>query len=461
MKVRCQAGSDIGRKREVNQDSYKIGDDPSRSARKGYLMVVCDGMGGHEAGEVASRIGADTIFDEFYHSEDEDCRAALEHAFHEANRRIHEQVQGYGNMGTTGVAALLFKNHLYIANVGDSRAYLIRNGEIRPISRDHSLVAEQVAAGILTPEQARHSHYRNMITRALGYRPEVQVDFPFTSPVQPGNIVVLSSDGLHGLVEDDEIAQIVTRYSPDALDEAVRQLIDTANDRGGTDNITVAMAVVDELDRDISRAPSGKAAQGSEPASGPSLEEADQDAPTSRIPVPIAAARSSQTIPLEEYQRDAPTVRSTAPASSAASTRPLTAAEAENDGEHAGDTRTGGANLDHFPPRSPPPWLIATGGLVIALTFIIIVGFVVLRPTNKGIQTATAIPTTVKPSFTSNPSDEPTTPTTTVSEELLSLTATTPATATQETRETEETPTLMPSSQVSSPSLPPQQPDSP
>lgn len=450
MKVRCQAGSDIGLKREVNQDSYRIGDDPSQSKRSGHLLVVCDGMGGHEAGEVASRIGAETILDEYYHSEHEDRRVALEHAFHEANRRIHEQVQGHGNMGTTGVAALLFKNHLYIANVGDSRAYLIRNGEIRPISRDHSLVAEQVAAGILTPEQARHSHYRNMITRALGYRPEVQVDFPFASPVQPGNIVVLSSDGLHGLVEDDEIAQMVTRYSPD---EAIRQLIATANDRGGTDNITVAVAVVDELDQDISPTPGGGAPQGSASETGVS-SEADDDAPTSRIAVP--RSRDSQTVPLDHHQ-DAPTARPAPPTASTASTasttrpmsaatRPLSPAEIEESMEEGRGKHP--PKPDRSPPKSPPP-LLMVGGVVIAVV-LVIVGFMVFRASDEEARNATPLPTTEKPSPNATGSPDPPSATA-VGEEESTPAPSVVITATRTTTTTVEEggPTVSPTSELS------------
>jgi protein phosphatase len=241
MKVRCSAETDVGLKREINQDNYGIGE-PSQSEEKGHLVVVCDGMGGHTAGEVASRLAVQAILAHYYQSDDQDRAASLEYAFFEANRSIYED--GGGAMGTTGVAALFFQGTLYVANVGDSRAYLVREGHIDQISRDHSLVAEQVVAGILTPEQARHSNYRNMITRALGYRAEVQVDV-FSLPLQTGDVVVLSSDGLHGLVEDDEIGQVVSTRAPE---EAVHYLITMANERGGIDNITAAIAVVDEND---------------------------------------------------------------------------------------------------------------------------------------------------------------------------------------------------------------------
>jgi protein phosphatase len=147
-------------------------------------------------------------------------------------------------MGTTGVAALLIHDALHVANVGDSRAYLIRDGEIRQISRDHSFVGDQVAAGLITADQARSSPHRNVITRALGYQSGVTIDL-FRWPLQIDDIIVLCSDGLHGLVSDAEIAKIAGTAAPE---DAVHQLIDLANSRGGTDNITVAIAHVDQLD---------------------------------------------------------------------------------------------------------------------------------------------------------------------------------------------------------------------
>ncbi len=289
MKIRYSAKTDVGLKREVNQDSYKLGEQADGEA-KGYLIVVCDGMGGHSSGEIASKIGVDTIVDSFYTSDEADRKTVLEHVFYEANRNIFQE--GDGTMGTTGVAALFFKDMLYIANVGDSRAYLIREDYINQISRDHSLVAEQVAAGLLTSEQARQSNYRNMITRALGYRAEVQVDI-FPLRVHRGDIVVLSSDGLHGLVEDDEIKQVVTTQSPD---EAIQQLITMANDRGGTDNITVAIGVVDEIDGilgdepDETMVPTTTLGTGSSPSP-------QQDASTIRLPETPSAQDSSPDPP--------------------------------------------------------------------------------------------------------------------------------------------------------------------
>lgn len=235
MRVRFSARSDVGLRREVNQDAYG-----TEQLDQATLLIVCDGMGGHAAGEVASQLGVQTITANVPgHAPSGE---ALRNAFSLANERIY--AEGRGSMGTTGVAALFLNNTLYVANVGDSRAYLVREGQIRQISQDHSFVSDQVAAGLMTPEQARTSNIRNIITRALGYQPEVEVDL-FTTPVLPGDTVLLSSDGMHGLIDDREIAEIASMLPPD---QAAQRLVDTANERGGTDNITVVIAQVDELD---------------------------------------------------------------------------------------------------------------------------------------------------------------------------------------------------------------------
>jgi protein phosphatase len=235
MRVRIGDRSDIGLRREVNQDQYG-----SSEGAHGILLVVCDGMGGHSAGEVASQIAVTTILDTI--SADHAPEEALRTAFTAANAQVY--AAGHGSMGTTGVAALLRRNMLYVANVGDSRAYLVRQGRIEQISHDHSFVSDQVAAGLMTPEQARHSNIRNIITRALGHLPDVEVDI-FSLPLRAGDTVILSSDGMHGLIDDDEIAEISAILPPA---EAVERLVATANERGGIDNITVMIAQVDEVD---------------------------------------------------------------------------------------------------------------------------------------------------------------------------------------------------------------------
>ncbi|WP_322820555.1 PP2C family serine/threonine-protein phosphatase [Chloroflexus sp.] len=235
MRVRYSARTDVGQRREVNQDAYG-----SAKIDQGSLLVVCDGMGGHLAGEVASRLAVETIITSF--RADNDPAEGLRQALISANQRVYHE--GRGTMGTTAVAAFFWHNMLYVANVGDSRAYLVREGLIRQLTNDHSLIGDQVAAGLLTPEQARTSNIRNIITRAIGHQSQVEVDI-FREPLLPGDTVVLSTDGMHGLLSDEEIAAIASMHP---LDIASRRLVDEANARGGPDNITVVVAQVDGLE---------------------------------------------------------------------------------------------------------------------------------------------------------------------------------------------------------------------
>ncbi|MBV9791084.1 MAG: serine/threonine-protein phosphatase [Chloroflexi bacterium] len=240
MHLRHAARTDVGKTRDHNEDSYGMEAGGERAA-SGALFVVCDGIGGYASGEVASDLAVKTIIDRFYAAVEQPPDAALSAAFEEANRVVFQQ--GGGKMGTTGVAALFRDDAVVLANAGDCRAYLVRGGKIRQITHDHSFVAEQVAAGMLTEEQARESSYRHIITRAIGHRSDLEVDV-FREPLLQSDILVLCSDGLHSQVEPNEIALAVTKVS---LDDACRALVKLANDRGGPDNITVIAVEVTEL----------------------------------------------------------------------------------------------------------------------------------------------------------------------------------------------------------------------
>ncbi len=231
--------TDVGRKRLHNEDSvaHIVPKDPVIMARKGALFIVADGMGGHAAGEVASEIAVNTVCNAYYQDADEDVGSALERAIKSANSLIYQRASESSTqqgMGTTCIAAVLRDTSAYIANVGDSRAYLVRDGQIRQISQDHSWVAEQVRTGSLTMDQARNHSMRNMITRSLGFFADIEVDV-FTEPVLEGDTLLLCSDGLSGMVNDQEIQQIIEQYAPQ---ECVYRLIDRANEQGGIDNIT-------------------------------------------------------------------------------------------------------------------------------------------------------------------------------------------------------------------------------
>jgi serine/threonine protein phosphatase PrpC len=234
--------TDVGRRRERNQDNvtHFVPDDEDVLSRRGALFVVCDGMGGHAAGEIASEIAVKTIRDVYFEERDEDVVTALSRAVRAANAAIYEHArehQTHSGMGTTCVALALVGGRGFFANVGDSRAYVVRDGVMRQVTLDHSWVAEQVRAGILTDQQARVHAHRNVITRSLGTQPEVVADL-FIEDMREGDRVLLCSDGLHGYVAEQEIVHTIRQMEPD---ETARHLIDLANANGGPDNITAVV----------------------------------------------------------------------------------------------------------------------------------------------------------------------------------------------------------------------------
>lgn len=246
LKLEKFALTDQGRKRDHNEDY--LGDqlvqepdsfDPKLLEERGYLFAVADGMGGHAAGEVASKMAITTLFEQYYNTPSSGSPVAdLDRAVSMTNLEVHNAGTdgGRGQMGTTLTLALLKGNRAVVGNVGDSRTYLIRQGIPLRVTRDHSLVQDQIDMGALTPEQAEHSLIRNVITRAIGHRPDVDTDF-FEQEVQPGDVLLLCSDGLHGQVKETEMGAIVA--STPSLKEAAQQLINLANERGGPDNISV------------------------------------------------------------------------------------------------------------------------------------------------------------------------------------------------------------------------------
>jgi PPM family protein phosphatase len=232
MKVTDTAGfTDPGRKRRRNEDSFVI--DPP-------LFAVADGMGGAQAGEVASRLAA-AAFREFHDADDLDPEKRLAAIIKEANRRIYEraaddaQVSG---MGTTITAALVAADALVIGHVGDSRAYRLRGGKFEQLTDDHSLVADLVRSGRITPEEADTHPQRSVITRALGTDREVDVD-TFTVRAESDDLFLICSDGLTTMVDDEEIRDLVTRAGD--LEQAGKGLVKAANKAGGEDNITVVL----------------------------------------------------------------------------------------------------------------------------------------------------------------------------------------------------------------------------
>jgi PPM family protein phosphatase len=248
MQVKAFGATHVGRQRQHNEDAFLVEDEAK-------LFLVADGMGGHAAGEIASRIAVDSISEFILHTKEDD--GTWPHAYDEhfrrstnrlvaalrtANTRVLEAMRKDARlrgMGTTVVACMAENDTMSVAHVGDSRAYLIREGQLSRITNDHSWVFEQVQAGMLTEAEAEKHPLRNVITRALGGALQVTPDASEIE-ARSGDVFLLCSDGLTGMVPENEIARIVTATNGD-LEKACQELIDAANERGGLDNVTAVL----------------------------------------------------------------------------------------------------------------------------------------------------------------------------------------------------------------------------
>lgn len=232
------AKTDVGVKRAVNQDYVFTSEAPIGALPN--LFLVADGMGGHNAGDFASRFVVEDIKQELLQSEEHFPEAILRSAIEKANQKLMEEAAKdvrLEGMGTTLVAATIIEHTLYFANIGDSRLYLI-NDEIRQLSKDHSLVQEMVRLGGINADEAKHHPDKNIITRAIGVTEKLEIDF-FEYHLQAGDTVLMCTDGLSNMVEDEDIFRIV-KSSRDVV-ETVERLIEEANNNGGNDNIGVAV----------------------------------------------------------------------------------------------------------------------------------------------------------------------------------------------------------------------------
>jgi protein phosphatase len=252
MRVISSGLTDVGRKRNHNEDSFLIDDELQ-------LYVVADGMGGHAGGGTASRIAVETIdgkvrearegkddpFDRDVPLQDsplpEVLRTAVENACVNIFQAAQQDPERLHGMGTTVIALLIKGTHAFFAHVGDSRGYLIRGDLIQQISEDHSLVNEQIKAGMITPEEAKNSRYKNIITRSVGFEEEVQVDV-MGLVTEPGDVFLLCSDGLANMMEDREMLEWARK---ERFEELGTRLVALANERGGDDNITVVLVRID------------------------------------------------------------------------------------------------------------------------------------------------------------------------------------------------------------------------
>ena len=253
MRITSCGMTDVGVKRTNNEDNFLINDELN-------LFVCCDGMGGHVGGEFASAIAVNTVEEVLTSMDirDEDvgvdpkenpvefAREKLRYAVRLAGKRIYEKAEEepeYRGMGTTCLVLLIDQGNAFIAHVGDSRGYVVRDERIEQLTEDHSLVNERIRAGLMTPEEAKNHKLKNIITRSLGYMEDVEIDIQVQA-MRRNDSFVLCSDGLSNLVETSEIGEMVLDYPPQV---AARQLIDLACTRGGDDNITVVIIRVDDV----------------------------------------------------------------------------------------------------------------------------------------------------------------------------------------------------------------------
>jgi len=240
----CAARTDVGIVRSGNEDNYLM------LAEHG-IFIVADGMGGHAAGEVASEMAVKIVSTELGSLRglsDAEAAARMRSAIRKANAAIFDRTLAEHDkrgMGTTATVMVLFSRRYLIGQVGDSRAYLLREGDLLQLTKDHSYVQEQVDAGLLTPEQARTHPYSNVITRCVGANEDVAPDIYFGN-LERGDVVLLASDGLTGMLEDQQLATIMS--AEENPETCVNKMIADANRRGGLDNITAIVIRVDDVE---------------------------------------------------------------------------------------------------------------------------------------------------------------------------------------------------------------------
>ena len=280
MRIRYAAKTDVGMKRTHNEDYFSLMEDEQ-------LFIVADGMGGHSSGEVASRLAAETVSEFYQRTKDDEAtwpykmdrslsyiENRLSCGIKLANYKIYEAASKdlrFKGMGTTLVTCLVNGDKIYIAHVGDSRCYRVRKGKIEQMTRDHSLLEDyKDAKPDMTEEEERNFPHKNVITRALGMRDSVQVDIS-TREVNDGDLYLLCSDGLSGMIEDPGLERIMTEAQD--LEHSVAELVDQANRAGGTDNITTLVIECTNVssDDDDKKKPAG------EPADKPEAEKKSND----------------------------------------------------------------------------------------------------------------------------------------------------------------------------------------
>lgn len=237
--LKTVAMTDVGRKRKLNQDYVFASGKPQGNMPN--LFIVADGMGGHNAGDFASKYTVETIVSEIRNSFEKNPTIIIKKAINAANKGVRREASmdaSLAGMGTTVVVATVIGRYLQVANVGDSRLYVVNPEEIRQITKDHSLVEEMIRLGAIDRADARLHPDKNIITRAIGVRDDVEIDF-FTIELKPFDTILMCSDGLSNMLEDEEIKKIVNNKW--GINEIAEELIRQANNNGGKDNIAVIL----------------------------------------------------------------------------------------------------------------------------------------------------------------------------------------------------------------------------
>lgn len=296
--IRAVLRTDVGLVRSENQDfgTYTTADEERESHPGGRLLIVADGMGGHRGGATASRLAAETVKAQYLGSETADIPAALRESLIRANARIYSEAQSNPDlrgMGTTTSVLAVRGDRGWLAHVGDSRIYLVRDDEIRQLTDDHSLVATMVREGLLTSAEAETHPRRNVLQRSMGVAEEVEVDVRGPIQLREGDTFILCSDGLHGLVKEAELKEIAKKPIEAAADEFLRRALE----RGAPDNVTVIVARV----------------EGGDTGEETLIDKLDETQPLDVIDETIRVTQPMPAVTAEEIEDASPAPRSADP----------------------------------------------------------------------------------------------------------------------------------------------------
>ncbi len=296
-------GYDVGRKREGKPNEDNFGDDSDLTlteydmVQKGYLYIVADGMGGAAGGATASKMAVEHTLSYYYQDLGTEPLYCLDRAIQNANAQIYQLGNSdlsYLGMGTTIVGAIFDGDMLHIGHVGDSRAYLLREGELLQLTKDHSLVQEQVRVGLLTAEEAATHPQRNMLSRNLGAETQARPDL-VSHRIYRGDIILLCSDGLWGEVSDEEMALLLHQYEPAT---AAQKLVDLANEHGGSDNICLIIRKVDWFTYHVAEAKPMRTEAEIDTLPLPNVPATKQPEPQVPMPSGWAIAATEAQVPL-------------------------------------------------------------------------------------------------------------------------------------------------------------------